>query len=131
MDEPDERLRDGGRRPFVLRPLAIGLVAVLACGAPDSTRTGESPPALAAVIVSPVRFEIPPGDTIRLTAEAIDATGQPIRGAHTVWSVRPPGAASVDSTGLVTAHAEGEIVVTVTAGGRRSMSSGAVRAALP
>lgn len=126
------RAQAGGNRFRVLRLLAIGAVAALACTAPDSTRsTDESPFALEAIIVSPVRFEILAGDTIRLTVEAVDAAGRPVRGARPVWSVSPVEAAAVDSTGLVTAQVEGEIVVTVTAGGRRSMASGMVRAVPP
>lgn len=131
MEEPGQPVQAAGSRFRVLRPLAIGLVAVLACDAPYSTRTDESPPALAALVVAPVRFEILAGDTIRLTVEAIDAAGHPVRSARPVWSVSPVEAAAVDSTGLVTAHAAGEILVTVTAGGRRSTAGGTVRAAPP
>lgn len=79
-----------------------------------------------AVIVSPVRLELSPGDSIRLRVEGLDANAEAVSRIRPVWTVRPPHRASVDSTGLVIAHAEGEIVVTATVGRRSSVASGTI-----
>ncbi|MFW6084299.1 MAG: Ig-like domain-containing protein [Gemmatimonadota bacterium] len=78
------------------------------------------------MIVSPVRLELSPGDSIRLRVEGLDANAEAVSRIRPVWTVRPPHRASVDSTGLVIAHAEGEIVVTATVGRRSSVASGTI-----
>ena len=56
------------------------------------------------------------GDTIRLSAIALDDTGSPIQGAHFVWTAVADSVVAVDGTGLVTAVANGTGEVTATFG---------------
>ena len=56
------------------------------------------------------------GDTLRLTAEAVDANGHPVEGAEFTWSSGDDSVATVDETGLVTAAGNGNARVTASAG---------------
>ena len=55
------------------------------------------------------------GDTVRLTAEAVDANGHAVEHAEFDWSSSALGV-RVDDSGLVTAAGEGNAVVTATSG---------------
>ena len=56
------------------------------------------------------------GDTIRLSAEALDANGNVVAGAEVAWSSGDTLVATVDGTGLATAVGEGEAQVTAMSG---------------
>ena len=56
------------------------------------------------------------GDTLRLTAEALDANGHAVAGAEFSWGTSDDSVATVDATGLVTAAANGTVTITATAG---------------
>lgn len=57
-----------------------------------------------------------PGQTAQLTATAWDVDGNEIEGFVGVWSSTHPALASVDATGLVTAHSDGLAGVSVRVG---------------
>ena len=71
---------------------------------------------IASVVVSPRVASLVVGDTVRLTAEARDANGNPIPGSAFVWRTSSEQVAGVDSTGLVRAHGRGEATITATSG---------------
>ena len=71
---------------------------------------------VSALMVSPAEATIAPGDTLRLEAEAFDENGHRVSGAALAWSSSDVGIASVDSTGLVQAIAEGMTRARATAG---------------
>ena len=52
------------------------------------------------------------GDTLRLSAEALDANGHPVEGAQFTWTSDDEAVATVDADGLVTAVGNGEASVT-------------------
>jgi hypothetical protein len=76
----------------------------------------QSTPGIARVAITPASPVVVAGDTLRLHARAVDASGRPIEGAVILFH---PGAMSfeahVDSTGLVTAGAVGTLPVVVSA----------------
>ena len=59
------------------------------------------------------------GDTVRLSAEALDANGHAVEGAELGWASSDTQVATVDASGLVTAANPGEVVVTATSSGVR------------
>ena len=62
-------------------------------------------------------------DTIRLSAEVLDANGHPIAGVAAAWSAGDTSVATIDPDGLVTAMANGTTTVTASAQG----ATGSVR----
>jgi len=101
----------------MLRPTArsigvavCGLVAAsLPAGAQDQA------PAEARLIVTPERPEIAVGDSVQLTARAVDGSGRPIPDAVIVFTRGIVAQAPVDSNGLVRAGSIGASPVIVTA----------------
>ena len=51
------------------------------------------------------------GDTVRLSAEVLDANGHPITGAPVDWSISDTSVATIDQGGLVTARGNGAATV--------------------
>ncbi len=86
------------------------------------------------VVIEPGNARISIGDTVRLTARALDADGRTVSGAMVQW-FQPGGhfEGSVDSTGLVTGGATGTIVAAavVRVAGGRPVSATAEVAVLP
>ena len=76
----------------------------------------QSSPAIARLAVTPASPVVVAGDTLRLHARAVDASGRPIEGAIILF--QPAGGffeAHVDSAGLVSAGAVGTLPVVVSA----------------
>jgi hypothetical protein len=89
------------------------LVAILA---PWSSAWGQPAAAVARLRISPTVREVAVGDSLRLTAEALDARGEVVAGARI--RILPQGGwmqGSVDSLGWVRAGSPGTIPVTVSA----------------
>ena len=72
---------------------------------------------LSAVTVSPAADTLVAGDTLRLTARAMDANGHAVAGAEFSWAAGDTTVAVVDATGRVTAVGAGEVGITATADG--------------
>lgn len=111
--------------PALSRPLPAFIVAALlvvaaGCGGGDG---GTGPVTVAQVVITaPVA---PPtlgalGRTVQFAAQARDGAGAPTAGASITWSSSNTGAATVSSSGLVTAAANGTTQVKATAGGVQS-----------
>ena len=71
---------------------------------------------VAKVEITPTNAEIQVGQSVRLSARALDAQGNPVPGARLNW-FSGGGEGSVDSTGLVTAGYTGYVRVTAVASG--------------
>ena len=109
---------------------ASGLVTAVANGTATITATAGSAAgtgrvtvaqAARAVAVSPAAVELTAlGDTVRLTAEALDANGHPLAGAVFEWVSSDDAVAAVDTSGLVRAVREGMATITATVGDARS-----------
>ncbi|MCH7717068.1 MAG: spondin domain-containing protein [Gemmatimonadetes bacterium] len=90
----------------------IATVAFVACG--DSTGPSE----VSSVVVTPAAATVVSlGDTVQLTATALDADGNTITGATFVWASSDPATATVSDAGVVTAIASGTATVTAANGG--------------
>ena len=73
---------------------------------------------VATVVVSPPAGVLVKGDTLRLSAEALDANRHAVPGAAPfVWTSSDPSVASVDASGLVKAVAGGEVAVSAGSSG--------------
>ncbi|MXX68733.1 MAG: hypothetical protein F4Y74_07220 [Gemmatimonadales bacterium] len=85
----------------------------------------------AAVEISPPMATLTPSDTLRLTATAADANGHAVAGATFAWTSSDTAIASVDSTGLVEALAEGMATITAASGGAEGATDITVSAPPP
>jgi len=95
------------------RVLAAGLVLTVSCGG------GEGPPpTVKEVSVSAGSTTLLVGASIQLTAQVTGVDGQPVEGAHVVWSSLTPSVIGVSSGGIATALQAGQGTVRATSGGR-------------
>ena len=104
---------------------ASGLVTVVGNGAATITATAGSASGsvvvtvvqmVHAVAISSAADTVAAGDTLRLTAQAIDANGHTVQGAEFEWTSGDVLVAEVDDTGLITGVAPGEVAIAVTVG---------------
>src|SRR6185369_16829193 len=65
--------------------------------------------------ISPARHTLAVGDSLQLSARALDASGKPIPDATIIFKPEGLAAATVDSTGLVRAGGVGDVLIIVTA----------------
>ena len=65
--------------------------------------------------MTPARLELAVGDSLQLSARALDASGKPIPDATIFFRPEGLAAAQVDSTGMVRAGGVGDVLVLVTA----------------
>ena len=110
--------------PSVATVVASGLVTAVANGAATVTATAGSASGTAAMTVDQVVASVtvdPPadtllafGDTLRLSAAALDANGNAVAGAEFAWASGDTLVAVVDQQGLVTGGAAGAVEVTAT-----------------
>ena len=111
--------------PSVATVDGSGLVTAAGDGTASVTATSASASGSASVTVSqrvvsvtviPAADTIAPGDSLQLTAEALDANGHPVRAAAFSWVSSDASVATVDQSGLVRAVAEGVAAVTAAVG---------------
>ena len=119
---------------------ASGLVTAVANGSATITATAGSVSGSATVTVAqevstvavaPDTATVLEGDTLRMAATATDANGQVVTGAEFTWASADTAVAVVDSTGLVTGVAAGQVQVTATAAGLTGRAELAVVTPLP
>src|SRR5436190_24317860 len=89
---------------------ALALVAALQQPQP-------APQMVARVVVTPTNPTVVAGDTMRLGGQALDAQGQPVRGARVMFALRNAESfeAKIDTGGLFTAGAVATIPVAAVA----------------
>ncbi|WP_419164549.1 leucine-rich repeat domain-containing protein [Candidatus Palauibacter sp.] len=105
---------------------ATGLAAAVGNGTASVTATSGSATGAATVTVSQAAAEVRVspaegmlgalGDTLRLSAEAVDANGNAVPGAAFTWTSSDTLVVTVDAGGLVTATGNGNASVTATLG---------------
>src|SRR5213594_4858901 len=80
------------------------------------TAPAAPPPPVVNVEITPAGGELQIGQTLKLSARALDAAGQPVANARVLWFVGSDNG-EVDSTGLVTAGYAGSLPRGPVAGG--------------
>ncbi len=110
-----------------------GLVTAVANGAVTVTATTDGVRGSASLTVAQAvsSVEVTPatvtlvllGATAQLTASAFDANGNAVAGATFTWESSDEGIATVSSSGLVTAVANGSATITATSEGQSGMAS--------
>lgn len=95
---------------------------LLSACAGDETPTGPPgppPPTVASVVVEPEEVDIVPGETVQLTARALDEQGHPVPRRRVEWTSSDPSITTVDSSGLATGLSEGTARISATVVGVR------------
>ncbi len=92
--------------------LTLGLLALcLSLGLHACEDVSVTTVEVASVSVDPGQGTLVPGDTLRLSATARDASGGALSGRPVSWTSENGGVATVSSSGLVEAHAPGEALI--------------------
>lgn len=105
------------------------LIAVSSMGRSAVATITVTPRPVASLVISPPQASVLVSRTTRLTAQPLDATGNPLTGRAIVWSSSDITVARVDATGQVTGVAPGAATIVATSEGRSAQS--AVTVALP
>ena len=118
-----------------------GLVTAVGNGTVTVTATAWSASGTAAVMVDQVPTEVlvdpandtllTSGDTLRLSADALDSNGNAVAGAVFAWASTDTLVAVVDDEGLVTGVSAGEVEVTATSEGSTGRAQLTVAAPVP
>jgi plastocyanin len=100
-----------------LRQISLSLAAALlvSCGGSDST---EPDLTVASVTISATATTVAPGNTLQLSAAAKNAGGNTLTGMTATWSSSTEAVATVNSSGLVSAVANGTTTITATIAGK-------------
>jgi uncharacterized protein YjdB len=97
-----------------------------------STLAGPPPPpVVTTVTVTPPSASIAVGTTTTLQATVKDQSGNPMSGQTVTWSTSNPGAATVNSSGVVSGVAAGSATITATSSGKSGTSAITVTAVAP
>lgn len=108
------RDRRAGRRAAVV---SLVLLAAVSCAEDDPAGPSPARRLVASISVFPATWTLSlPGDTVRLTAEALDGQGNAVADAVFSWASSDGSVVSVDAGGLVTAVSGGTADVTVREG---------------
>ena len=95
----------------------IGLLLLTACGDGGTTPTSLPTPVAKSITLSLTSLSFSSlGETSQLTATVKDQNGNDISGTTATWTTADASVATISSTGLITAVAEGTVVVSVTLG---------------
>ena len=109
----------------------LGILAILsACGGGGGDPAVVAPRVVASVEVSPAALSLVPGQTLLLTATALDASGVPITGRNQSWTTSNASVVTVSSGGAVTAITDGIASVTATIDGKSASAAASVRTAV-
>jgi plastocyanin len=98
-----------------LRVSSTALMLSLASLSPLAAQHQDSTSSSARLEVKPARRELAVGDSLQLSARALDASGKPVPDATIFFKPEGLAAAQVDSTGMVRAGGVGDVLVIVTA----------------
>jgi hypothetical protein len=111
----------------------LSCAALFACSAMEDPAASTSTPRSLArwVLVSPAAPTIAPGQTLALDVEMQDASGRDISGQPEAWSTSDSSIATVDNTGIVTAHALGSAKIYIASGSQSAYADVSVSNAPP
>jgi Tol biopolymer transport system component len=108
-------VRSGGYAHIPASTALVVTCLVIACGGGGSPGSGTGPTpskSVASVRVSPASDTTIVHGTVQLTATPLDSNGQTVGGRTITWSSSDPALATVSTTGLVSAHALGDVTIT-------------------
>ncbi|MBC7791370.1 MAG: Ig-like domain-containing protein [Anaerolineae bacterium] len=91
--------------------LSVALLA-LAQQATSPQATGVPASTIARISVTPAVRDVPAGDTVRFSAQAVDADGKPVPNVRILWNAQG-GQGEIDSVGTLVASAIGKMPVVV------------------
>ena len=101
-------------RPTHLARGVLVVVVLLVAACSDDETTGPGGPSIASVTVIPGSAALSLGDTIQLTAEVRDGSGNMLTGHAVGWTSSDTAIVKVSSTGRVTARGTGSASITAT-----------------
>ncbi len=105
------------KSPSKVTAAALALLVGMIAGCGDSSTDPPDPAVATTVTLSPSTLNFSSvGETQQLTATVLDQDGARISGASVTWVPSSSSVASVSSTGLVTAVANGTATITATSG---------------
>ncbi len=109
----------------VVKGIAIGStqVAASANGHSALATITVANAATASVVVTPGHVDAVVNGTAKLTGVALDASQQPLTDRSLTWSTSNATVATVDATGLVTAHAVGTATITGSSQGKSATAT--------
>ena len=111
------------RDALIILSSAVGLpTGGFRVGQPSGGACGGSP--ATTMSISPVGVQLAVGDTLPMSVQLLDASGNPTDAKGLVWSSTAPSVVSVDSAGVVTALSNGSATITASAIGVTPKSSG-------
>lgn len=107
--------------PRGLRLAVLGAMLALAgCGADDGDGPTGGLPRPASVRISAPATELFVGQSIQLTATALDESGADLAAGDATWESTSPGVAQISETGLLVALATGSATLRATIAGKTS-----------
>jgi hypothetical protein len=102
------------RDALVILTAAVGLPTTgFRVGQPNASSCAGAP--AATIALTPPTATLAAGDVLPIAAQVFDAAGNPTSATGLAWSSNAPGVATVDSTGRVTAVANGPATITAMA----------------
>ncbi len=91
------------------------LLPVLGAAAPSVLSAQATPNAIARIAISPAIRQVSAGDTVRFTAQALDASGNPVAGVRVRFNMLRGEGGDMDSTGVLITGSTGVIAATASA----------------
>ncbi|MGQ0539772.1 MAG: LVIVD repeat-containing protein [Gemmatimonadaceae bacterium] len=97
--------------------LATSLIHTLACTALAAAPAlaQDAPSSVARIVVTPAVRQVTVGDTVRFSAQALDAAGNQVRGARIMFSQRSGEGGELDTTGVLVTGSTGVIAAAAVA----------------
>ena len=91
------------------------LLPVLGAAASSALSAQGTPNAVARIAISPAIRQVSAGDTVRFTAQALDASGSPVAGVRVRFNMLRGEGGDMDSTGVLITGSTGVIAATASA----------------
>lgn len=99
----------------MIRLFVTALLPVLGAAASSALSAQATPNAVARIAISPAIRKVSAGDTLRFTAQALDASGNPVAGVRVRFNMLRGEGGDMDSTGVLITGSTGVIAATASA----------------
>jgi len=112
----------------IVTGVATGTVQIAASteGKSAIAEINVNPTPVASVSVTPSSRDLLVGQSVQLSAQALDAQGNALTGRQVTFTTSNPAVASVSSAGVVTALTSGSVLITATSEGKNAVATIAV-----